>query len=74
MKFKIDCDIEIEQMVDWLKEHNYAEVVRYKDCKWFSRDVEYNRAWCNYYNGSLETAVNGYCYRGERRTDNGKTD
>lgn len=49
-------------------------VVRCKDCKYFSRDKEYNRAWCNYSTGSVETAVNGFCFRGVRKdggTDNG---
>lgn len=48
-----------------------VSVVRCKECKWFSRDAEYNRAWCNYFSGALETAVNGYCYHGEWSADNG---
>lgn len=49
------------------------EVVRCRDCKYFSRDEEYNRAWCNYYSGCLEVAVNGYCYHGAKM-DGGNED
>lgn len=45
-------------------------VVRCRDCKCFSRDKEYNRAWCNYSTGSAETAVNGFCFRIPRKTLN----
>ena len=45
-----------------------VEVVRCRDCKYFYRDDEYKRAWCCYDKcGTHEVAVNGYCYRGERR-------
>jgi hypothetical protein len=70
MKFKIDCDIEIEQMVDWLKEHNYAEVVRYKDCKWW------NEIGCaiNIVDDSDKPKAYDFCSYGERRVDNRKID
>lgn len=42
-------------------------VVRCRDCAYFYRDEEFNRAWCSYYNGATETAVNGYCYHGIRK-------
>ena len=48
-----------------------VEVVRCRDCKYFSRDEEHNRAWCNYYSGCLETAVNGYCYHGAKMDGDG---
>ena len=50
-----------------------VEVVRCRDCEYFSRDEEYNRAWCNYYTGCIETAVNGYCYHGAKM-DGGNED
>ena len=47
-----------------------VEVVRCKDCKHFYRDDEFNRAWCGYDKCvANEVAVNGYCYRGERKDD-----
>lgn len=51
-------EIEDSPMVDAVK------VIRCRDCKYFSRDKQYNRAWCNYYGGCIEVAVNGYCYHG----------
>ena len=47
-----------------------AEIVRCKDCRYFYRDDEFNRAWCGYDKCvANEVAVNGYCYRGERREE-----
>lgn len=48
-----------------------VQVVRCRDCKWFFRDSKYNKAWCEYYHSCHETAVNGYCYHGEKTEGNG---
>lgn len=44
-----------------------AQVVRCRDCAYFYRDKEFNRAWCNYRTSRTETAVNGYCYHAIRK-------
>ena len=50
-----------------------VEVVRCKDCRYFYRDDEFNRAWCGYDKCvANEIAVNGYCYRGERKDNESK--
>ena len=50
-----------------------VEVVRCKDCRYFSRDNMCNRAWCNYFAVQIETAVNGYCYH-SAKMDGGNED
>lgn len=60
------CDYIKERLED-VPAADVEPVVRCKDCKYFSRDKEYNRAWCNYLTGSAETAVNGFCFRGARK-------
>jgi hypothetical protein len=47
-----------------------VEIVRCKDCKWFARGKVSNRAFCHGHIGvTIETAVNGYCYLGERQSN-----
>jgi hypothetical protein len=55
-------------IVDDAKTVEAVEVVLCRDCRWFYRDDEFNRAWCGYNKcGANEVAVDGYCYRGERK-------
>ena len=54
--------------IDTIQRVDAVEVVRCKDCRYFYRDDEFNRAWCGYDKCvANEVAVNGYCYRGERK-------
>ena len=50
-----------------LADAGFVQVVRCRDCTYFYRDEECNRAWCNYSTGGTETAVNGYCYHAIRK-------
>lgn len=59
---------ELGIMADLLIARGVMIPVWCKDCKYFYRDDEFNRAWCGYDKCvANEVAVNGYCYRGERK-------
>lgn len=47
-----------------------VDVVRCKDCKYGEVDENEN-TWCTFYNGRIREMPNGYCWHGERRTENG---
>lgn len=49
-----------------------VEVVRCKDCKFTEGRSKYGWLWCGKWNDARDDY--GYCYRGERRTDETKTD
>lgn len=61
MKFKI------EQIVDWLTEHNYVQVVRCKDCEYW------NDIGCAIHivDDSDKPKADDFCSFGERRGDDG---
>ncbi len=78
MKFKVDCGIEIEQLIDYLKEHNYVEVVRCKDCKWFADNNGGEWFGCQMFNAIRAVpddapGKDDFCSYGERRGKNNET-
>lgn len=68
---------EIEKAFDLGREDARSEIIRCKDCKYFEYDHPYvvfdvpviGHLVCNKWGGGCRTDENGFCFMGERRTD-----
>ena len=61
-----------EKIADRLIANDVIQVVRCKDCRFTEGRSKYGWLWCGKWNDARDDY--GYCYRGERRTDETKTD
>ena len=68
----LGCVEDVRFLVDSQPTVDAVEVVRCKDCKFTEGRSKYGWLWCGKWNDARDDY--GYCYRGERRTDETKTD
>ena len=61
-----------EKIADRLIANDVIQVVRCKDCRFTEGRSKYGWLWCGKWNDARDDY--SYCYRGERRTDETKTD
>lgn len=68
----VRCRENVNILADALSEYQSAdvvEVVRCKDCKYYNLQHHYCEGIGNWFGLEGEWSDNGFCYKGERRTD-----
>lgn len=60
--------------VEYRRQINWSPLVRCKDCKYYNRQHHYCEGIGNWFGYEGEWSDNGFCYKGERREDEGICD
>lgn len=67
IKYTEDHDIEVQ--LENVTDHDWVEVVRCKDCRYFYDG--YDEKCCINHRGVVVTDENGFCHHAERRDEDG---